>query len=291
MKRNAGSDFSKILPILTVVGTFAAVGIILFSVLSKREEMRASMPDPTEAVPGVIADETDPPELTDITDVTTSALTEAPTEPDTGSETIPPVQTIPVGIYTKSGKTLTRVDEYEGMFPESDDDDMWTLDTWTYPDRQNLICDLRYFAVVTSYEKEIDFTYWDETWVDRWNVCGLDFSYKIGFEFLIRKKDGEEVRFTVLSPSDTFKEEEYFELYLYDCVAHAHDSRYSHITEKTNYDDTENVMIKITLRRGCYDIDEIVMTAFVYGSADEFDSSGFYTGANRASCVIRRGEE
>lgn len=286
MKKSRGTDLLPLLPVLTVVCTFLAVGIIFSSVMSRREEERKT-PD-TDAVPDLGETNASPPDGTEKGSDTEESNAETETRQTTEAAESAPVQTIPVGIYTKSGDKCYRVSEYNGKWPGSDSDELWRRDTWTYPDRVNLICDLRYFAVFTSYEEEIDFTSWDETWVDRWSICGLDESYKIGFEFLILMKNGENIRFTVLSPKDTFKYEEYFELYLYDCVAHAHDSRYSHITEATNFADTRNVMIKITLRNGCYDIDNIVMTAFVYNSADDFDEDGFYCGANRSACVIGR---
>ncbi len=228
------------------------------------------------------AAETDPPE-------TESETTEPVTEsPETEA---PKVQTIPLGIYKKDGKKCRLITEYKSEWPKDDGDSLWKLDTWTYKDRKNLICDVAYFAVFTSSTPEIKFTKWDETWLPFWESAGLDDSYKIGFQLTAHKFDGTSVSATVLSPDDTFALEEYFELYLYDCVYHAHDSWYSHITEKTNYDDTKNVMIKITLRDGCYELENITLTAFVYDSksmTDEFDGNGCYIGANKALCIIGR---
>ncbi len=288
---------SKILPVLTVICTFVAVGLILTSVLSKSRGENALGGDRTDASPGAVMTEPDPPAAgtehtagddTQSGENTATETLPRETETETETETEPPVQTVPVGIYTESKRKCTRVTEYFGVFPESDDDPLWKLDTWTYKDHANLICDLETFAVFTATDDTIKVSSWDKTWVEKWESCGLDDGDKIGFEFTIKKKDGGRVRFTVLSPADTFKHEEYFELYLYDCVAHAHDSWYSHITEKTNYPDTKNVMVKITLRNGCYDIDEIELKAFVYGGEDEFDSNGFYRGGNFEICVIKR---
>lgn len=217
-------------------------------------------------------------------DITSDSLTETETETETEA---PPEQTIPVGIYKKNGKKCYLITEYKSEWPKDDDDPLWDIDTWTY-NTPNLICDVAYFAVFTSQEEEIDFTYWDETWGEGWENCGLDDSYKIGFEFTAYLYNGRTVSATVLGPEDTFALQEYFELYLYDCVAHAHDSWYSHINENTNYDDTKNVMVKVTLRDGCYDVAFIELTAFVYKSADEFDADGRYIGANKASCIIER---
>ena len=289
-------NYTKIIPILTVAAVFAAVAIILSSIISNHEEQRETAGTDAEALPTESADtsalsspmetEKDP----DISDTVLSSETVTETEAETEAVTEEPlVQTIPVGIYKKNGKTCELLTGYKSEWPKNDSDKLWTLDTWTYKDRKNLICDVAYFAVFTSMEEKINLSYWDVTWVEKWDSCGLDDDYKIGFELEAVKKSGEmSERITVLSPSDTFKAEKYFELYLYDCVAHAHDSWYSHITEKTNYDDTKNVMIKITLRDGCYDLEEIILTAFVYKSADEFDSDGFYRGANKYSITVSR---
>lgn len=290
--------YAKIIPILTVAAVFAAVAIIMSSVMSDHGERMETVGSGADAVPDTESDAT--PETVPSDGVTTEAGTSdragayvtaaESSDVTTVPETEPaPVQTIPVGIYKKDGKTCRLLTEYKSVWPASDEDKLWKLDTWTYKDRENLICDIDYFAVFTSDEEKIDFSYWDKTWVDRWESCGLDDTYKIGFELEIVKKSGEpSERITVLSPSDTFKAEKYFELYLYDCVAHAHDSWYSHITEKTNYDDTKNVMIKITLRDGCYDVESILLTAFVYSGADEFDADGFYIGANKYTITVSR---
>ncbi len=225
----------------------------------------------------------------DVTTDGTSDLPDTEFSDSTESETVidTPTQTIPLGIYKKNGKKCYLITEYKSQWPENDDDPLWDVDTWTYS-TPNLICDVAYFAVFTSQEEEINFTYWDETWVDRWEGEGLDDSYKIGFQFTVYLNNGRTESATVLGPKDTFALEEYFELYLYDCVAHAHDSWYSHITEKTNFEDTKNVMVKVTLRDGCYDIAFIELTAFVYSSADEFDADGNYKGTNKATCIIER---
>lgn len=279
---------SNIIPILTVMAAFAAVAVIMTSILSKRAESPKSS---TDAQP-MISEPADTPPDTEPESTADAAVPVTESESESETETAPPpVQTIPVGIYSVSGKNCTLIDEFASDWPDSDDDPLWTLDTWTYKDHINLICDIDYFAVITSNEEKIKVTTWDETWLDRWEAAGLDDSYKVGFELAVYKKSGgEPVRITVLSPTDTFDAEEYFELYLYDCVAHAHDKWYSHITEKTNYDDTKNVMIKITLRDGCYDVDHIELTSFVYNSPDEFDENGFYTGANRATIIVKRDE-
>lgn len=243
-------------------------------------------------------DETSGVETNSTVDLVTVTDTDTETEPsenedfetETEETDMPaPEQTIPIGIYVKTASKLySLMSEYTSAWPENDSDSAWSVDTWTYPGTKNLICDVAYFAVIASDESEIKLTYWDETWTERWDANVGDTSAKIGFEFEVRLKDGDTISKTVLGPADTFALEQYFELYLYDCVAHAHDSWYSHITEKTCCDDTQNVMIKITLRNGCYDVEEIAMTAFVY-TPDELDENGNYTGANKFTCTVKRG--
>lgn len=290
--RRGGNEY-LFMALLVVVAVGVVLGMILFG--GKRNDngdgsdsTGADTADSDSVADG--SDTADTSEITDTENIDTEEVTDTEKVTETeASETEPPVQTIPVGIYKKNGKVCRLITEYQSEWPENDSDPLWKLDTWT-ASKAHLICDVAYFAVFTSFEEEIDFTYWDETWVDRWEAEGLDDSYKIGFEFTAYLENGRTESATVLGPEDTFALENYFELYLYDCVAHAHDSWYSHITESTNYDDTKNVMVKVTLRDGCYDVAFIEMTAFVYKDAVEFDSDGKYIGANKATLIIEREE-
>ena len=234
-------------------------------------EARETMPE--TAAP--IIDETEPD---------TEPLTEPETVPETEPETEPPAPSIPLGIYVKENGAYQRKTEYRSSWPLNDGDPKWIQDTWTY-NHMNLISDIAYFDVIPSADQTVWLGGWDTDWVDRWNASVPDMR-KIGFAFDIVLKNGNTVSFQVLSPADTFLHEEYFELYLYDAVAHAHDSWYSHVTTGTFYDSTRLTTIKITLRNGCYEIDRIEMTAFLY-LPDELDAEGNYTGVEKTTCVIR----
>lgn len=294
MKKKRRSRVNETAVVISFVALFLILIVII--VLAAKKDSPIKDDNETDTVPDVITDSKEQTDevaesTADVTETVgaTETVTDIVTETEAATETeYVSERVIPIGIYKKNGKKCNLITEYKSEWPKDDDDPLWKLDTWTYADRKNLICDVAYFAVFTSNEEEIKFTYWDETWLPRWNEHELD-GYKIGFEFDVLLKNGETVTATVLGPEDTFILEEYFELYLYDCVAHAHDSWYSHITEKTNYDDTHNVMIKITLRDGCYDIDEILMTAFVY-TPDEINADGEYIGTNRATLVVKREE-
>lgn len=274
--------------VLTSVAILFAIVLIAGSVIGGDSGDTAPVTDADTSADTIVLTESAKENETEAESVT-DIVTETETETEAETEAPAPEQTVPVGIYVEtSRKKYESVTEYASKWPENDSDPLWTLDTWTYADRDNLICDVDYFAVFASDEPEIKVSYWDETWTERWDANGL-YEHKIGFEFTVLLKNGESVTGTVLGPADTFDLEEYFELYLYDCVAHAHDSWYSHITEKTNYADTQNVMVKITLRDGCYDIESIFMTAFIY-TPDEIDENGRYTGANKATCTVKRAE-
>lgn len=274
--------------VLTSVAILFAIVLIAGSVIGGDSGDTAPVTDADTSADTIVLTESAKENETEAESVT-DIVTETETETEAETEAPAPEQTVPVGIYVEtSRKKYESVTEYASKWPENDSDPLWTLDTWTYADRDNLICDVDYFAVFASDEPEIKVSYWDETWTERWDANGL-YEHKIGFEFTVLLKNGESVTGTVLGPADTFDLEEYFELYLYDCVAHAHDSWYSHITEKTNYADTQNVMVKITLRDGCYDIESILMTAFIY-TPDEIDENGRYTGANKATCTVKRAE-
>lgn len=120
-----------------------------------------------------------------------------------------------------------------------------------------------------------------------WREAGLD-GYRIGLEFEINLYDKTTKRFTVLSAEDTFAFEEYMEIYLYDDVANAGKWWYSHITPDTTNESTLITTFKITLRRGCYSVSDIRVTAFVYADESELDDDGFYTGEAKTSIRIVR---
>ncbi len=293
--RRGGNEYI-FLVLLVVVAVAVVLGMVLFGGGKSSDDSERESVGESASADGDI--NTEAKDTADIGGNGSSGVSSSADTESTGADTVaktetietePPVQTIPVGIYKKNGKVCRLITEYQSEWPENDSDPLWKLDTWT-ASKAHLICDVAYFAVFTSFEEEIDFTYWDETWVERWEAEGLDDSYKIGFEFTAYLENGRTESATVLGPEDTFALENYFELYLYDCVAHAHDSWYSHITESTNYDDTKNVMVKVTLRDGCYDVAFIEMTAFVYKDAVEFDSDGKYIGANKATLIIEREE-
>ncbi len=218
----------------------------------------------------------------------TEALTEAPTEAATE---MPPVEPeFELGVYVSSGSEYVRVAQYESHWPQSPSDPLWVADTWTYPGRTNLICDTAYFGIFPFASATHPFVDYEDEYMALWRAEGLD-GYEIGLEFTVELADGSERRFSVRSAEDTFKFEEYFEIYLYDDVAHSTDSWYSHITEATTYDDTLITTFKITLREGCYDIEKITAAVYVYHDNSEFDSDGFYTGVNKTMVVICDEEE
>ncbi len=209
---------------------------------------------------------------------------ESKSELETEKEKIP---AFPLGIYVSGESDFRRVGTYKSRWPESDTDSLWTADTWTYPGVTNLISDIAYFGILPSNEETHRFVGYGSEYMENWKNSGLD-GYKTGLEFTIVKKNSDNIRFTVKSAEDTFKYEEYFEVYLYDDVAHANDSWYSHITPDTTYDDTLITTFKITLRDGCYDVDYIEAAVFVYDNETEFDEEGFYIGAEKRKVIIKR---
>ncbi len=217
------------------------------------------------------------PETAPETPPVTEPETVPETEPETVPETDPPVPAAPLGIYVKENGVYRRKTEYVSTWPQDDSDPRWTKDTWTYS-HMNLICDVAYFDIIPSTDDTVTLGGWDTDWVARMADAGLD-PHRIGFSFTIFLNDGTSVSFDVLSPKDTFLREDFFELYLYDAAAHAHDSWYSHVTESTCTDATAFTTVKITLRSRCYEIDRIEMTAFVTSPTGQILA--------QSTCVIR----
>ncbi len=225
----------------------------------------------------------------------TESSTEIPTEIPTESPTDEPPLEIPeidfpLGIYVTEGGEYKRVYEYVGAWPMNDVDPVWRVDTWTRPGFSHLIFDVAYFGIF-PFENEThpDVDYGGE-YMQLWREAGLS-GYKVGLEFEIRLYDKTTQRFTVLSAEDTFKFEEYFEIYLYDDVANAGKWWYSHITPETTNENTLITTFKITLRDGCYRVKEIAVSAFVYKDSGDFDADGFYTGNDRATMIIKRAKD
>ena len=191
----------------------------------------------------------------------------------------------PIGIYVQNGGyTLTPV--FSSRWPTGDGDPLWRKDTWTYPGKTNLICDVGYFVVLPSNEEHPVLSGdWDAAFLAAWDEAGLT-GQKIGFCLEAVGKDGSVQKATVLSPKDTFLLEDCFELYLYDDVLHAHDAWYSHVTQEGFGESTRLTSIKITLRTGCRDLREIDLTAFCYSGEDDFDRDGNYTGKIRYTCRV-----
>ena len=220
----------------------------------------------------------------------TETVTEAPTEAPTDVPTVDVPETeLPLGIYVAENGGYKRVREYLGAWPMNDVDPMWRVDTWTRPGFSHLIFDVAYFGIFPFEDETHPDVDYSAEYMRLWREAGLS-GYKIGLEFEIELYDKSTQRFTVLSASDTFKCEEFLEIYLYDDVANATKWWYSHITPETTNANTLITTFKITLREGCYRVKQIRASAFAYKDSNEFDSDGFYTGECRATVLIKRND-
>ena len=262
---------------------FVLLALTLVGCLRSADGADVHIPDVTNE------DVTEPP-----TEIPTESFTEPSTEPPTESPTDAPVLEIPevdfpLGIYVSENGGYKRVYEYVGAWPMNDVDPVWRVDTWTRPGFSHLIFDVAYFGIFPFEEPTHPDVDYSGEYMRLWREAGLS-GYKIGLEFEIRLYDKTTQRFTVLSAEDTFKFEEFFEIYLYDDVAHAYDSWYSHITPETTNENTMITTFKITLRDGCYRVQEIAVSAFVYKNSSDFDENGFYTGNDRATMIIKRND-
>ena len=225
-----------------------------------------------------------------VTESPTDALFEVPTETPTEALVIAPEEVdFPLGIYVSEGGEYKRVYEYVGAWPMNDVDPVWRVDTWTRPGVSHLIFDVAYFGIFPFEDETHPDVDYSGEYMRLWREAGLS-GYKVGLEFEIRFYDKTTQRFTVLSADDTFKFEEYFEIYLYDDVANAGKWWYSHITADTTNANTMITTFKITLRDGCYRVQEIAVSAFVYRDSSDFDEDGFYTGNDRATMIIKRND-
>lgn len=234
-----------------------------------------------------------------LTEPVTEPLT---TLPETTAEPEPEPITLGLYVFTKGQKYFTRVSDFKSRWPVDDNDigkdakgnyqswvaGYWTKDTWNFKPEVHLICDTKYFFVIPSNEERIDFknSYWtagwSAEWSKMWTAAGLD-GYKIGYCLETVLKNGETKKMTILDPSHTFENAPYCEVWLYDEIARPNGD---HVTVDIVNQNTLLTDLKITLRNGCYDVDYFNLTAFVYDSADDFDSDGNYVGIDLVTAKV-----
>ena len=141
--------------------------------------------------------------------------------------------------------------------------------------------DIGSFEVIASDQDELPGDFFGDIFGTAWKAFPQADKCKIGFTLRYTLKDGNEVKYTMLSPSH-IQHTEYIECWLYDDYHREPHQNYSHI--KSMKKDTLITSIKLTCGRKIADVDEIWLTAFVCTSLDDFDADRNYTGDT--SCTL-----
>lgn len=169
----------------------------------------------------------------------------------------------PIGLYRLSGNKLVKVEKDIKKFKVEED--------------------IGIYQVYFSNDKEIDL---NKGFADSYYDLYNKYNVKVGFNIKFKLKNGEDISYNILNPSQTFDKWEYLMNYLYDDYANKGKSFYSHIEENQYNDSTLFTAIKLQSSYQCDNIDSnIILSVFTYDSEDDF-LDGEYRGNSLYSTKI-----
>lgn len=148
--------------------------------------------------------------------------------------------------------------------------------------------DISSFEAIASDTESIstDGRYFQDLWKAYWEPFENHEDCKIGYYVRFDLKSGETVSKTILVPEDVEDYKNYIENYLYDDIHQVPGQWYSHLLDEEVNEETVITSIKFTAGKDIAEVeDEILLTAFVYYSDDDFDDEGNYIGDT--SCTIK----
>lgn len=176
--------------------------------------------------------------------------------------------TFPIGIYTHSNGTLTKLVERKENFVSKKD----ITTVQAYPANEESL------TLNSKLGNEFGL---------KWQSLDPDHSIKQGFMIGYELNDGTKINQIILGPSTTQTNYDYIEIYLYDAYKHRNDSWYSHIEEWEMNNETYFTSIKLTAGSKVSEIkSKLTLTAFTYDSEDDFDEDGLYRGNSKYSITI-----
>ena len=151
--------------------------------------------------------------------------------------------------------------------------------------------DIEVYTVFPSAERQSiaygEFRALYQSW---WDAYEDHETTHIGYELVVRLKDGSSRIATVKGPEDTAQMFSYIEIYLYDDVHHAYGEWYSHVTQLT--EDTYLTGIKLTPGEHADEVCDMTLTVFTYQSEEDFEvEEGRYIGGNYQTIHIANGAE
>ena len=138
--------------------------------------------------------------------------------------------------------------------------------------------DINTFQIVFSDEEEVSYKGNRQDFIKSlWD----DISYKFTLGIILEYDtiNNGHIRHVIYSPDNTLENFDYFQVYLYDAIAHKNDKWYSHITKEEFNDNSYITSFKLTAGPK---IEEVLfpveISVFTYDSEDDFDFEGNYRG-------------
>ena len=143
--------------------------------------------------------------------------------------------------------------------------------------------DIGSFEVIASDAEQLDGSFFGDIFGAAWTAFPDANRCKIGYTLRYALDDGQEIRYTMLSPKH-IEHTEYIECWLYDDYHVTPHKFYSHLKGSSMKDDTLITSIKLTAGREIGHVTDIWLTAFICASLDDFDAERNYIG--NTSCTI-----
>ena len=171
-----------------------------------------------------------------------------------------------IGLYTRSNGKYTLWTEYKTKVTNNKD--------------------INTFQIVPSIKSELTYQGRYVDFIEKlWNEITID--YKLGIVLEYSLKDNTSIKHVVYDPSNTLKYQDYFQVYLYDAIAHKNDKWYSHITNEEFSEDSFITSFKIAAgKKNDEVIYPIKLSVFTYDTEDDFDENNNYRGKSIYSINI-----
>ena len=247
-----------------LMAAIAGVGAVCLAALAL---FLLGRPGADRAAPAAVA--TQVPEVSPVsTEQPTAAPTPVPTPEPTPTPTPQPTPTVVPGsrpdvvsFYTPPGKNYS---------PR-----VRMGDTYTGPWKKGK--DIGSFEVIASDEELLGGDFFGDIFGKAWKAFPDADSCKIGYTLRYTLDDGNEIKFTMLSPKH-IEHTEYIECWLYDDYHREPHKFYSHLKPSKMKSNTLITSIKLTAGKQIAHVTDIWLSAFICASLDEFDAERNYTG-------------
>ena len=143
--------------------------------------------------------------------------------------------------------------------------------------------DIGSFEVIPSDDAILDGSFFGDIFGAAWKSFPDADRCKIGYTLRYTLDDGNEIRYTMLSPKH-IEHTEYIECWLYDDYHVTPHKFYSHLKASSMKKDALITSIKLTAGKQIEHVTDIWLTAFICTSLDDFDGDRNYIGDT--SCTI-----